>query len=205
VPQRPPDFPLARRGAVSDALRRRGARTFAEAARLVRDLPYGRPRDPGDALAVLREGRGTCSPKHALLARAAREQGARGVRLVVGLYRMTGANTPGVGAVLLRHRLRSLPEAHAYLKVGRRRIDFTRRGRGSASPFAALLAEREATPAWVEGRKAAWHRRALRRWARERGLDPARVWEAREECIAALSSREPGGARRAVGAARRVR
>jgi hypothetical protein len=182
-----PDFPLVRRGEVSDEAKRLGWRSFADAARFVRRLPYGRNRRPSDPLAILREGVGTCSTKHVFLARLAREQGRGDVRLFVGLYRMTGANTPGVESVLLRHRLRSLPEAHCYLKRGRQRHDFTRNARSRVSPFRSLIEERAVAPDWVARRKPVWHRARLLRWARTRGMAPEVAWAIREECIDALA------------------
>jgi hypothetical protein len=54
---------------------------------------------------VLCEGRDTCSTKHALLAKLSRENGRR-VALILGIYEMDEANTPGVGAVLKPNGLR---------------------------------------------------------------------------------------------------
>ncbi|MGI6128050.1 MAG: hypothetical protein ACOYEF_14125 [Planifilum sp.] len=48
---------------------------MASAAAYIRRLPYGCNTDRGDFRRVLREGKGTCSTKHALLVRLAQEQG----------------------------------------------------------------------------------------------------------------------------------
>ena len=48
---------------------------MASAVTYIRRLPYGRNTDRSDILRVLREGKGTCSTKHALLACLAQEQG----------------------------------------------------------------------------------------------------------------------------------
>jgi hypothetical protein len=87
---------------------------YRDAARHVRSLPYGRNSDRSDWRLVLAEGRGTCSTEHALLSELAGENG-RHVALVLGVYEMDGGNTPGIGAVLERHGLPRLPEAHCYL------------------------------------------------------------------------------------------
>jgi hypothetical protein len=50
---------------------------YREAAHHVRYLPYGRNSDRSDWRLVLKEGRGTCSTKHALLAELARVPGER--------------------------------------------------------------------------------------------------------------------------------
>jgi hypothetical protein len=52
----------------------RGITDFQAAGRAIHALPYGRTVDRADFRAVLREGKGTCSTKHALLAALAYEQ-----------------------------------------------------------------------------------------------------------------------------------
>jgi hypothetical protein len=64
----------------------RGVADFRAAGRYLQHLPYGRTADRADFVAVLREGRGTCSTKHALLAALARagrghRPHARGTRI----------------------------------------------------------------------------------------------------------------------------
>ena len=126
--------PLGRRFAAM------GISDYVEAARHVRSLPYGRNADRSDWRLVLEEGRGTCSTKHALLAELARENGLP-VSLMLGVYEMDGANTPGVGAVLEHHGLPFVPEAHCYLAHDGRRVDLTREGAGDG-PEAFLQGEK---------------------------------------------------------------
>ena len=158
---------------------------YREAARYVRSLPYGRNSDRADWRLVLAEGRGTCSTKHALLAELARENGRR-VSLVLGVYEMDESNTPGVRAVLEKHDLPSVPEAHCYLAHRGTRVDVTREA-GAAEPIAGLLHAEEIEPDQIGAYKVEVHRGFVGRWAEERGLDPERVWRVREECIAALA------------------
>jgi hypothetical protein len=180
-----PDFELGRRGPLSDLLRARGLETFRAAAAYVRDLPYRRPR-AGDLAAVLSEGCGTCSGKHGVLAAVAREQHVAGIELVLGIYEMREGNTPGVAVVLEAYGLASVPEAHCYLRYAGRRIDLTGLPAGPQSPLDALLSEELIEPARLASEKRPWHRAFIARWAAERSLDPAKVWEARERCIAAM-------------------
>jgi ribosomal protein S18 acetylase RimI-like enzyme len=188
-----PDFGLLRPGPLSELMLARGIRTFHAAAALVRDLPYRRPRAAGDLAAVLAEGCGTCSSKHALLAALALEQGVAGIELVLGLYEMREENTPGVAAALRAHGLSSVPEAHCYLRCAGRRVDLTGLPAGPESPFDALLSEEPVEPARLAAVKGPRHRAFIERWAADRGLDPARVWAARERCIAALAGAWPAG------------
>ena len=159
---------------------------YRDAARHVRSLPYGRTSDRSDWRLVLEEGRGTCSTKHALLAELARENG-RPVSLMLGVYEMDGENTPGVGPALGEHGLRCVPEAHCYLMHGGVRVDVTRESEKSTAQEKRFLHEEKIEPDQIGGYKVEAHRGFVRRWAESHGLDPERVWRAREECIAALA------------------
>jgi hypothetical protein len=165
-----------------------GFHTFEALAAHVRQLPYARTTWPDDPLAVLREGRGTCSSKHQLLATVAQECGHPEVVLTVGVYEMTEANTPGVGAVLQAAAYTSIPEAHCYLTVDHQRWDFTGLPRGTESPFQALMEEHFLLPESVWARKRKLHQQALGRWAERVGVSPIDAWAVREACIAALSN-----------------
>jgi hypothetical protein len=184
-----PDFALDAATATGAELLALGARGFHDAVRLVWRLPYGRSSDRADAGRVLAEGRGTCSTKHALLARLAEEHGVA-LELVVGIYEMDGGNTPGVGATLAAHGLRSLPEAHCYLRRGGVRLDVTRADAGNAEPIAAFLTEHVIPPDGIGAPKLALHRAAMEAWVRDRlpGWSADDAWRVREACIAALSS-----------------
>jgi len=161
------------------------------AAKYICGLSYGRNSDPGDPLIVLTEQRGTCSTKHALLRRLAIEQ-ELDIALVLGIYEMTERNTPGVGPVLRRHGLISLPEAHCYLRAGRERIDITRASlEHHGEPIERFLHEEEIDPEQITHYKTAVHKEFLMKWmADKRGLNELsfdEVWEVREACIAGLS------------------
>ena len=161
-----------------------GDRDYHAAARRVRRLPYARNSDRADYGLVLGEGRGTCSTKHALLAALAAEHGMP-VELRLGVYEMDGENTPGVGPVLARHGLDAVPEAHCYLAYRGARVDLTRIT--ATGPIEDFLYEETIEPDGIGAYKLGVHRRFLRGWAGERGLDPEEVWRIREECIGALS------------------
>jgi hypothetical protein len=178
------------RGPVSAAFLRLGIHDFRRAGQYVRDLPYGRNAASSDMLAVLNEGRGTCSTKHALLKTLAGEQGLP-IRLMLGIYEMNARNTPGIGHLLQEHHLLCMPEAHCYLVHQDRRIDVTRNLDDQESePICALLIEEEITTEQIGEYKRRWHQAFIRRWLHQRNLvefDLAKLWRIREECIAVLS------------------
>jgi uncharacterized protein (TIGR00369 family) len=73
--ERLPDFALDDGRPLGREFAALGLGSYREAARYVRSLPYGRNTDRSDWRVVLKEGRGACSTKHALLAELARENG----------------------------------------------------------------------------------------------------------------------------------
>jgi hypothetical protein len=180
-----PDFALDATQPRGGRLASLGIRDYRGAARHVHLLPYGRNSDRSDWRLVLSEGRGTCSTKHALLAELARENGWR-VALVLGVYEMDEANTPGFGAVLMPNGLRSVPEAHSYLAYEGARVDLTRQ-EGEEGQIQRFLHEEEIEPYQIGEYKVEAHKRFVRRGAEERGLDPVHLWRVREACIAALA------------------
>ena len=178
---------LVPKGEISSAFIRAKSLDYRAAARFVSCLPYRRNSVARDPLVVLREGCGTCSTKHALLRRLAMEQGLE-IALVVGIYEMSGHNTPGVGDVLGEYQLKSLPEAHCYLRCGGRRIDVTTENGGVRE--LTFLLEEDIFPEQIGEYKAALHRQFLVRWLADGnapGRDLEDLWRIREECIAALS------------------
>ena len=161
------------------------------AAQYVAGLPYRRNSDPEDPLIVMAEQRGTCSTKHALLRRLAIEQGFP-IALVIGIYEMTGRNTPGIETVLRRHGLNSLLEAHCYLRAGGKRIDVTRApSKRRVEPIERFLHEEEIDPKQITSYKIGLHQKFLKEWMagndRLKGWSLEQVWSIREECIASLS------------------
>jgi hypothetical protein len=182
-------FPISGSSPLCDSIRSSGFESFEDLAEHIRKLPYGRTANTDEPLAVLRQGRGTCSAKHQLLAAVAQDCGHAEVQLTVGIYEMSEENTPGVGAVLNEASHASIPEAHCYLTIEGERFDFTGLPAGSSSPFTALIAEHTVSPTNFLQVKIEIHKEAIAAWASERGIPKEVAWAAREACIAALSDK----------------
>jgi hypothetical protein len=186
-----PNVPLRVAGPVTAEFMARGITNFQAAGRYLQALPYGRTANRADFSAVLHEGKGTCSTKHALLATLAHEQQLP-VVLTLGIYDMHEHNTPGVGVVLARYGLASLPEAHCYLTYNGTRIDVTRSGADPTEPIARFLYEGAIVPEQIGAYKVALHHQYLQEWVRDnpetlKGRGFKDIWQIREECIAALA------------------
>jgi hypothetical protein len=186
-----PAWPLALEGEITAQFLALGLTDFLRAAAFLNQLPYGRNTYREDGRGVLQEARGTCSTKHSILAALAKEQIIDEVTLTLGLYDMTGRNTPGVGAVLSQYDLPYLPEAHCYIRYGEIRVDITRSGQVPSEPIAHLRHETSIAPGQIGSYKTAWHQRWIQEWAATSeiagGRDWEEIWRIREACIAALS------------------
>lgn len=84
--------------------------------------------------------------------------------LTLGIYDMNERNTLGVGGVLTRYGLASIPEAHCYLTYRGLRIDITRLRADSAEPIVQLLHEEPISPEQIGDYKVTLHRQYLQDW-----------------------------------------
>ena len=183
-----PNFPLKPGGEITDRFLALGVTDFHGAARYVRRLPYGRNADRANFRLVLEENRGTCSTKHALLAQLAKEQVVN-IGLAIGIYEMTERNTPGVGPVLAKYGLPSIPEAHCYLTYQGTRLDVTRSNVAPSEPIKRFLYEETIVPDQIGRYKTELHQRFIQNWVSQLAASRnwQEIWQIREECIAALS------------------
>lgn len=70
----------------------------------VQNIPFGRNRSRADFSLVLKENRGTCSTKHALIKEIADLNKIEHVELMLGIYKMNDQNTPGIKLKILQAR-----------------------------------------------------------------------------------------------------
>jgi hypothetical protein len=186
-----PNVSLKPAGPLTAEIMACGITDFRAAGRYLQALPYGRTVNRADFRAVLREGKGTCSTKHAFLAALAYEQ-KLAVVLTLGIYEMHERNTPGVGAILARYGLTCLPEAHCYLTYAGMRIDTTRSGMVPVEPITRFLHEEAIVPEQIGDYQVTLHQHYMRDWVINHtdtvgSRSFADVWQIREECIAALA------------------
>src|ERR1700740_2919474 len=117
------DFDITSSSFISVAFREKGIHSFRKACDYVKQLPYRRNSDKTYLLCVFTENCGTCSTKHALLKQLAEENNATDIKLVLGIFKMNGSNTPAVKQILDEAGLNHIPEAHNYLKAKNEVID----------------------------------------------------------------------------------
>ncbi|MGZ3932838.1 MAG: hypothetical protein ACXVP0_16295 [Bacteroidia bacterium] len=184
------NFDISSNLPISKLFLERQITTFTEACSFIKHLPYGRNENKNDLAAVFTEKRGTCSTKHALLRQLAIENNADHVRLKLGVFKMSKANTPEVGGTLDRYGLTYIPEAHNYLSVNGEIVDCTKRN-SSKDDFAAdLISETEIGPEQITDFKVRYHKTILKDWLLKNpdiSISFDELWTIREQCIADLS------------------
>lgn len=182
-----PEFQIACRGQVSKAFKQNGIEKFSEACSYIKHLRYGRNANKENLLTIFSDGYGTCSTKHALLKQLADENDFADIRLMLGIYKMSGDNTPPTRPILERYELDHIPEAHNYLRYRDVVIDCTAEKPLNFIPD--LLEEIEITPGQVTTYKINYHRQYLDKWLKNRVIkyNLEELWAVREACIAALA------------------
>ena len=153
------------------------------------NLPYGRNENRNDFSLVLKEQKGTCSSKHALLKKIAMLNNFSEIKLILGIYRMNAHNTPKIGDVIKNSILNFVPEAHCYIKVGQKRFDYTNAAALNCEFEKELLTEIEVLPEQVVEFKIKHHQGFLKKWIKEEdiALNFDQVWKIREQCIEEIS------------------
>ncbi|MBP5247432.1 MAG: hypothetical protein J6Z31_06185 [Fibrobacter sp.] len=174
----------------TNLVKEKGVYTWEALKDYVANLTYGRTSNPKDLSLVLKEERGTCSGKHALLVCVARENSIPDVHLMVSAFKMSGENAPKVREVLEHFHLDYIPEAHCYIQENGKFEDYTRSGKVFANIASSILDTRELLdPENVAIEKTAYHKQFLENWLDDMFLpySPEEIWRIREACIMSLS------------------
>lgn len=181
---------LNRKNKYTDLLLKRNIKNWSSLLNYVRHLPYGRTQNTKSVISVLKEEKGTCSSKHALLKKIAQDYQLNHVKLILGLYRMTSINTPGIGDAIKDAGLDYLPEAHCYLNVFGKRIDLTNRNSSIGRIEDDLIKEIEIEPDQIGPYKVDLHKAFLTHWIEQNNIDLTltQIWTIRETCIKNLSN-----------------
>ena len=88
------------------------------------ELPYGYNSTTEDILILFKEGFGSCTTKHAVIATLAEELGIV-VHKMIGIYGMTEEIVTGTNLILDKYHLPYLPMIHCFLVYDSYRVDLT--------------------------------------------------------------------------------
>lgn len=183
------DFVILDMGPFSKLALQKGIKSGHILLKYLKLLPYGRAKDRSDLLDVMISGRGTCSSKHAFFKSVADENRQDHIQLILGIYKMTHHNTPGIGDYIEQIGLPYIPEAHCFLKDQQGNYDLT----SAHSTFERIkhdiLVEQPITPIQVIAYKVNYHKEYLQVWINNNKLRYSleEVWAIREKCIENLS------------------
>ena len=186
-----PSFQISPGKEISDLFLARGVKNFPRACEYVKNLPYRRTSDKVNLPLVLTEERGTCSSKHAVLTALARENNNSDVKLMMGIFKMSGESVKGAAPILKKYEISYIPEAHNYLMYDGKRYDFTFPGLNDKKVFESLLEEIEIDVSKIGQYKTDYHKNFLMKWFNKNGAESSLtlkdILKIREECIESLS------------------
>ncbi|MCA0153322.1 hypothetical protein [Winogradskyella vincentii] len=183
------DIPLKSKDSITKNLLVLKICTWHQLIEHVKNLPYGRNSNRSDFNLVITENKGTCSSKHALLKKVADVNGLSNVKLILGIYKMNQKNTPKIGSVLSQNNIDYIPEAHCYLNIDGRRLDYTSANSKFDKIAKDILEEIEISPEQVVEFKINYHKNFIKGWLEESKSNKTftQIWDIREKCITHLS------------------
>lgn len=195
-----PDKPISSTGEISVQFLSRGIQTFLDACRYAHELPYGYNSDRDDLLILFKEGKGSCTTKHAVIATLAKEL-ALPVEKQIGIYPMTEEIVTGAEPILKKYDLPYLPMIHCFLSDQVHRVDLTEGNRNGKNRSIETFLYTETVSPNISGKE---EYRLYRNALKDRilsmdemnGVDMKRILHAREEGLALLKThiRLPGAA-----------
>jgi hypothetical protein len=188
-----PDAGISGAGVISKEFFRMGVTGFIDACRYVHQLPYGYNSDRDDLLILFKEGRGSCTTKHAVIATLAEELALPIVKNI-GIYRMNEDIVTGTTDILDKFHLPYVPMVHCFLGFQDYRVDLTEgNDNGKNQPVNRFLHTETVTPNISAKDEYLLYRNALKDRILLRveltGVDIKRILQAREEGIKLLRSK----------------
>ncbi len=101
-----------------------GINTFHNACRYIQELPYGYNSTRDDVFILFKEGYGSCTTKHGVIATLAKEINIP-VNKMIGVYAMTEQLVTATQPILEKYHLPYLPMVHCFLQYDAYDVDLT--------------------------------------------------------------------------------
>ena len=115
---------IDKKGIISEKFKSLKIKNFWDACKYVHELPYGYNSRTDDILMIFKEGYGSCTTKHAVIATLAEELDIP-VYKMVGIYVMNEDIVTGTTKILKKYHLPYLPMIHCFLVYGSYHVDLT--------------------------------------------------------------------------------
>lgn len=176
---------------LTQEVRNLGIKDWAVFVEYIRMLPYGRNKNRTDMSLVLKEGRGSCSSKHALLKSIADINKIDDVTLWLVMFKMNGNNTPAIKELLDDSNFEFIPEAHCVIQQYGFFTDVTHATSSFDDIEFDVLESVKISPKQVGKYKVDYHQKYLKAWLEDQGRSEMynELWSLREACIKALATK----------------
>jgi len=115
---------IIKKGIISEKFISLKIKTFWDACLYVHNLPYEYNSTTNDILILFKEGYGSCTTKHAVIATLAEELNIP-IYKMVGIYAMNEKIVTGTDLILVKYHLPYLPMIHCFLVFDSYRVDLT--------------------------------------------------------------------------------
>jgi hypothetical protein len=109
---------------ISEKFKSLKIKNFWDACKYMHELPYGYNSRTDDFLIIFKEGYGSCTTKHAVIATLAQELNIP-IHKMIGIYAMNEDIVTGTNKILEKYHLPYLPMIHCFLIYDSFRVDLT--------------------------------------------------------------------------------
>jgi hypothetical protein len=141
-----PNPEIIDKGIISETFLSLRITQFQDACSYVHHLPYGYNSTREDILILFKEGFGSCTTKHAVIATLAKELSLP-THKFVGIYAMDEALVTGATRILEKYSIPYLPMHHCFLQYQAHMVDLTQGNQnGKNHPLDTFLYTEKVTP-----------------------------------------------------------
>lgn len=191
-----PNSIIDKSGIISKRFTSLKIKNFWDACLYVHSLPYGYNSTTDDILILFKEGYGSCTTKHAVIATLAEELSIP-VYKMIGIYAMNEEIVNGTNLILEKYHLPYLPMNHCFLVHNSYRVDLTEGNyNGKNRSIEEFLFTKKVIPNISEKDEYLLYKIALKNHILNRkemeGIKMIDVLRARTDGIALLRSKVPG-------------
>jgi hypothetical protein len=188
-----PNPPISKKGIISEKFISLDIKNFWDACKYVHTLPYGYNSTTDDILILFKEGYGSCTTKHAVIATLAEELGIA-VQKMIGIYGMNEEIVTGTNQILKKYHLPYLPMIHCFLIYNSFHVDLTEgNNNGKNHSIEEFLFTENVIPNFSEKDEYLLYKKALKNHILNRremeGIKINDILHARAEGIALLRSK----------------
>ncbi len=141
-----PDAEIKPLGIISKKFLELGIKSFKEACLYIHNAEYGYNADYEDKMVFFKEGKGTCTSKHATIAKLAEELNIPLYKRV-GVYKFGEDVTIGANEILQKYNVPYAPMVHCFLEYKDFRFDLTEGNKnGKKKPINDLIHSEKVSP-----------------------------------------------------------